>query len=97
MIVVAVLDVPPVEVSAFQRYEDLVLPLLARHGGRLDRRLRSADGATEVHLLTFPADEAYRRYLTDPERLAHRTLLSGVRIEGRVIESLTDVAGDGTG
>jgi hypothetical protein len=35
-------------VESFQRYEEQVLPLLANHSGRLERRLRSSDGLIEV-------------------------------------------------
>ncbi|NEK86168.1 hypothetical protein GCU60_10410 [Blastococcus saxobsidens] len=91
MTVVAVVDVPPEAVGAFQRYENQVLPLLDRHGGRLERRLRSPDGSTEVHVLSFPTDADYRRYLADPDRSAHRSLLSDVPVTLRVVESLTDV------
>ena len=89
--VVAVVDVPPEAVGPFQRYEDLVLPLLDRHRGRLERRLRSPDGRTEVHVLSFPTDGDYRRYVADPDRSAHRSLLSGVPVTQRVVEALTDV------
>ncbi|MCU1607645.1 MAG: hypothetical protein JWP46_4110 [Modestobacter sp.] len=89
--VVVVLDVPPEGVRGFRRYEDRVLPLLVRYDGRLDRRLRSADGTTEVHVLSFPSDQAYRGYLADPERLGHQSLLVGVDVGRRVLASLTDV------
>ena len=78
--VVAVLDLPPEALIAFRRHEDGVLPLLSRHGGRLERRLRTPDGATEVHLLSFPSDAAWEAYRADPERLAHRPLLAGVPV-----------------
>ncbi|SDY16013.1 Acetyltransferases, including N-acetylases of ribosomal proteins [Modestobacter sp. DSM 44400] len=89
--VVAVLDVPPEGVQAFQRYESRVLPLLARHDGWLDRRLRSADGTTEVHVLSFPSDEAYRGYLADSERVGSEPLLAGADVGRRVLELLVDV------
>ena len=53
-------DVPNGAVPAFQAYEDRVLPLLRRHGGRVDRRLRTPDGTTEVHVLSFDSEGAYR-------------------------------------
>ncbi len=70
-------------VELLQRYEDGVLPLLAEHGGRLERRLRSDDGRTEVHVMTFPSAEALTRYRGDPRRDALRDLLhrSGARVE----------------
>ena len=89
--VVAVLDVPYSAVEDFQRYEELVLPLLLRHDGELERRLRSADATTEVHVLSFPSEDAWRRYREDPERLAHRPLLAGAQVVQRVMEALTEV------
>jgi hypothetical protein len=89
--VVALVDVPSGSVPAFREYEDRVLPLLERHGGRVERRLHTPDGTTEVHVLSFASEEAYRGYLTSPERAAHRGLLDGVALGQRVVESLTDV------
>ena len=89
--VVAVIDVPAEAVALFQRYEDLVLPLLAAHDGTLDRRLRTPDGTTEVHVLSFPSEAAYRGYLADPRRAQYRSVLDGVEPTSRVVESLTDV------
>ena len=89
--VVAVVDVPPEGVAAFQRYEDGVLPLLGRHDGRLERRLRTPDGTTEVHVLSFASEGAYRGYLDDPERASHRPLLNGLDVAQRVVESLSEV------
>jgi hypothetical protein len=78
-------------VPAFQRYEDVVLPLLARHDGQLERRLRTADGSTEVHVLSFGSQAAYGRYQVDPDRLEAGALLTGVELGRRVLESLIDV------
>jgi hypothetical protein len=64
-IVVALLEVALEAVDRFQRYEDAVLPLLTLHGGEVQRRLRSADGTTEVHVLSFPSEDAWRRYRDD--------------------------------
>jgi hypothetical protein len=89
--VVAVIDVAADAVAVFRRYEDLVLPLLSRHDGTLERRLRTPDGTTEVHVLSFPSPAAYRAYLTDPRRAEHRSVLDGVELTHRVVESLTDV------
>jgi hypothetical protein len=66
-----------------------VLPLLAEHGGRLERRLRSADGPdgsgddVEVHVVSFPSPEGFTAYRGDPRRAEHAHLLeaSGARTE----------------
>ncbi|MEH1166696.1 hypothetical protein V6V47_15060 [Micromonospora sp. CPCC 205539] len=52
---VAVVEFAAGAEEAGRRYEDAVLALLGRHGGRLDRRLRSTDGQAEVHVIRFDA------------------------------------------
>ncbi|MET7750538.1 GNAT family N-acetyltransferase [Micromonospora sp. NPDC005367] len=63
------------DVEAGQRYEDAVLALLGRHGGRLERRLRTDDGRTEVHVIRFATPEGQESFLADPERVALRAAL----------------------
>jgi hypothetical protein len=87
--------VPAEAAPGLQRYEQAVLPLLPRHGGRLERRLRTPDGTTEVHVLSFASEDAYRAYLADPGRSVHRALLGGAEPVQRVVTALTDVF-DGT-
>ncbi|WP_405427548.1 hypothetical protein [Micromonospora sp. NBC_00617] len=72
--------------AAGQRYEDTVLALLGRHGGRLERRLRGTDGRTEVHVITFDDRAGYESFLVDPERAALRTALGEAAPNTRVIE-----------
>ena len=79
-------DVAQGGVEAFQRYEAAVLPLLERHDGRLERRLRTADGRAEVHIVSFGSRSAYEAYIADPERAGHRTLLEGVAPTQRLLE-----------
>lgn len=79
-------------VDAFQRYEDRVLALLDRHGGRLDRRLRSAEGRVEVHVVSFDTRAGFDAFLADPARIAQRELLAGVELDQRVAE-VRDVRG----
>jgi ketosteroid isomerase-like protein len=78
----AVARVPLAGVDAFARYEDAVLALLPEHGATLERRLRTIDGTTEVHLLRF-GDGALDAYRADPRRAAHRPALeaSGATVE----------------
>jgi len=75
--------VPVKGVDMFERYESLVLPLLDDHGGRLERRLRSPDRLTEVHIVSFPSREAFAAYREDPRRSQHTHLLaeSGAAVE----------------
>ena len=70
-----VLRVPPQGLEMFQAYEDHVLPLLARHGGDLQRRLRSKDGLTEVHVIRFPSTDSFDRFRADPDRARHNDLM----------------------
>ena len=83
---VMIADVPPDGVSAFQRYESLVLPLLARHAGRLERRLRTDDALAEVHVVSFESREGYDSYIADEERQAHRSLLDGAEVVQRILQ-----------
>lgn len=93
--VVAVLDVPQGAVGTFQRYEREVLSILQRHGGVLERRLRTPDGTTEVHVLSFESGAGYGRFLSDPERSGLREMLYGVEVGQRVVEALSDVPTNG--
>jgi hypothetical protein len=83
VVVVMVARIPADGVASFLGYEAAVLPLLADHGGRLERRLRGAGGGVEVHLVRFASAEAFAAYRADPRREAVRGLLeaSGAAIE----------------
>ncbi|MET8082484.1 hypothetical protein [Micromonospora sp. NPDC005197] len=83
---VAVVEYPAGAEAAGQRYEDTVLALLDRHGGRLERRLRGTDGRAEVHVITFDGRAGYESFLVDPERAALRTALGEAAPTTRVIE-----------
>lgn len=78
-------------VEPFDAYEGRVLPLLDRHGGRLERRLRTADGRTEVHVLSFASRADFDTYRADPDRAALQPLLADLDIRQRVLE-VHDVA-----
>ena len=81
-----VVDLADDAVAPFDAYERRVLPLLARHGGRLDRRLRTTDGRAEIHLLSFAARARYDAYLADPDRAEAGRLLDGLEIRRRLLE-----------
>ncbi len=83
---VVLVDVEPGGVAAFQRYEAVVLPLLERHAGRLERRLRTADGCAEVHIVSFGSRAGYESFVADPERAEHRGLLGDPPWSQRVLE-----------
>jgi enamine deaminase RidA (YjgF/YER057c/UK114 family) len=80
-----VVDLADDAVAPFDAYERRVLPLLARHGGRLDRRLRTAEGRTEIHLLSFADRVGYDAYLADPDRAEAGRLLDGVDLQRRLL------------
>jgi enamine deaminase RidA (YjgF/YER057c/UK114 family) len=81
-------------VEPFDAYERRVLPLLGRHDGILERRLRAADGRTEMHVVSFASRASYDAYLADPERAALRALLDELDVRQRLVE-VTDAARDG--
>ena len=83
---VVVADVPSGAAPVFQRYESLVLPLLARHGGHLERRLRTDDALNEVHIVSFESQAGYESYIADEERQSHRALLEGTDVVQRLLQ-----------
>jgi hypothetical protein len=85
MLMIAIVRVPTEGLASFLAYEDRVIPLQAEHGARLERRVRTADGTTEVHLVRFPSQAAIDAYMDDPRRLDHRELFEA---SGAVMEAL---------
>ena len=85
--------VPEQGVHAFAAYEALVLPLLARHGGRLEQRRRNATATLEIHLVSFAGAEALEAFRADPRRVAAGELLraSGAEV---TLEAVQDVQDD---
>lgn len=83
---VMVADISAGAASAFQRYESLVLPLLTRHGGRLERRLRTDDALNEVHIVSFGSQDGYESYMADEERQSHRVLLESADVVQRLLQ-----------
>ena len=75
--------IPEGGADAFDAYERLVLPLLAHHGGRLERRVRTPARDCEIHLLRFDSPDGLERYLADPRRtdLAVTLERSGATVE----------------
>ena len=83
---VMVADLPAGAESSFQEYESLVLPLLGRHGGRLERRLRTDDALVEVHIVSFTSKDGYESYIADHERQCHRSVLDGSGVAQRLLQ-----------
>ncbi len=86
LLLVAVVELVPGHAEAGQRYEDAVLALLGRHGGAIEQRLRSTDGATEVHVIRFADRSGVDSFLADPDRLAARDQAGPAAPTTRVIE-----------
>lgn len=80
-------------IEAFQHHEAAVLPLLQRHDGRLERRRRTTDPRTDVHIVSFGTRSNDEAYLADAERASHRPLLDGRNVTRRLLE-VDDVHGD---
>ena len=59
------------DVRAFEEFEKRTAKVLARHGGRIERVIRStkADAETpfEIHIVSFPDQQSYADYGSDPE------------------------------
>ncbi|GAA0604641.1 hypothetical protein GCM10009547_03090 [Sporichthya brevicatena] len=72
---VLIAHIPAEGVAAFDAYEAAVLPLLTRHSGELQRRLRTADGTVEVHVVHFASADAFAGFRADPDRAAAQHLL----------------------
>lgn len=86
VLLVAIVEMAPGHAEAGQRYEDAVLELLDRHGGSVERRMRSTDSATEVHLIRFDSRAGYESFLVDPDRLQYRDRLGDAAPNTRVLE-----------
>ena len=86
LLLVAIVEMAPGHAAAGQRYEDAVLALLDQHGGWVERRLRSGDSATEVHVIRFRSRAGYDSFMVDPDRLALRDQLGDGVPTARVLE-----------
>src|SRR5688572_27742374 len=86
LVLAAVVGLAPVEAVRGQRREEAVLELLARHGGAVERRLRSTDSTTEVHVIRFRSRTGYESFMVDPDRLDLRAGIGDAAPTTRVIE-----------
>jgi hypothetical protein len=86
LLLVAIVEMAPGNAAAGQEYEDAVLGLLGRHGGLLERRVRSTDSATEVHMIRFRSRAGYESFMADPDRLDHRRKTGDASPVTRVLE-----------
>ena len=86
LLLVAIVEMAPGSAAAGQQYEDTVLGLLDRHGGSVERRMRSMDSATEVHIIRFRSRAGYESFMTDPARLDYRDRIGDAAPTTRVLE-----------
>jgi len=86
LLLVAIVEMASGSVAAGQRYEDTVLGLLDRHGGSVERRTRSMDSATEVHIIRFRSRAGYESFMADPDRLGYRDRIGDAAPTTRVLE-----------
>jgi uncharacterized protein (DUF1330 family) len=91
---VVIARIPVGGLERYERYEEAVLPLIAEHGGRLERRLRGVSGEVEVHVVSFASADAFAAYRADPRRERHAPLLaaSGARVEVLEVEDVRPTA-----
>ena len=86
LFLVAIVEMAPGHAEAGQRYEDAVLGLLDRHGGSVERRMRSTDSATEVQLIRFRSRAGYESFMVDGDRLRYRESIGDAAPNTRVLE-----------
>ena len=90
MLRLVTIDLSNADVAAFETYETGVLALLGKHGGRLERRMRTIDGAQEIQIPRFPDAHAYEAFRNDPQRMAARPVwdASGASLSVVLVEDL---------
>jgi ribosomal protein S18 acetylase RimI-like enzyme len=81
----AIVDASAEDAAAVNAYEDAVLALLDRHGGRLERRIRTDDRRTEVQIISFADRGGFDAFLADPERTVLRAEIGPAAPEARVV------------
>jgi antibiotic biosynthesis monooxygenase (ABM) superfamily enzyme len=89
VVAVLVARVPAHGVDAFLAYEAAVLPLLAGHGGALERRLRRVEAGgdvVEVHVVRFASAAGFAAYRADPARQEQGALLAASEARVEVLE-----------
>jgi len=86
LLLVAIVEMTPESIVAGQQYEDRVLILLGRHGGTLERRMRSADGSAEVQVIRFRSRSGLESFMVDPDRLRYRAQAGDAAPATRVLE-----------
>ena len=68
--IVAALFIHPGREAEFEQFETAAESIMQRYGGRLERRIgfpAGADQPNEVHLVTFPDQQAFEKYRADAD------------------------------
>ena len=94
LLLVAIVQMAAGNSEAGQEYEDFVLARLTQHGGALERRTRTMDSGTEVHLIRFSSRAGYESFLADPDRVTRREQLGHAAPITKVLE-VRDVSESG--
>jgi uncharacterized protein (DUF1330 family) len=77
MFVTQLIYLHPGKESVFDEFESVAIPLIRKHGGELLLRVRPAadnviersiDIPYEIHIVTFPSDEAFAAFAKDEAR-----------------------------
>lgn len=80
----------PGQEAAFDAFEREAAQIMARHGGRIERALRTsgqgAEAPYEVHLVSFPDVAASDSYAGDPDTLALRASREKIIVRTEVVE-----------
>jgi uncharacterized protein (DUF1330 family) len=93
---VALLFTDPGREREFERFEARAAEIMARHGGRIERRISLDAGGDpsrprEVHVVTFPDAASFESYRGDPE-LAPLADLRASAIRRTVVWTGVDLA-----
>ena len=76
--IVALLHLQAGKNDEFDDFEARAATVMARHGGRIERRIRLRDtdpsAPDEVHVVTVPDQRAFEAYRSDPETRAAAAL-----------------------
>jgi hypothetical protein len=86
LLLIAIVEMAPGSAATGHKYEDTVLGLLDQHGGAVERRMRSMDSATEVHIIRFRSRAGYESFMADPDRLEYRDKIGDAAPTTRVLE-----------
>ena len=85
--------------DVFEQFEQVAIPIIAKHGGELLLRLRPSPEAVvdrtielpyEIHLVRFPDGEAFARFSADEERqrflhLKEESVRSSLLVRGSAV------------